>query len=230
MKTYSIFTFIFFITIFSFFNTNIAFWELCKYSWQINECNSANIKWNTKSIDDFVCIVWTKEDVTYQVVLDEEFKKIDKEMDKYIENLEKNKNLYFWKSKKRTYIDWVNDIHKNSAYFTEKYTNVCWEPLIENVISCMPWWKTSIPSAENFFLNKWSLCKRLIEKKMEIYNQIAFSVLMLNKQQINADEKKIYDQWQRRNYDKLLDIMMINLWYIERIWQKTPFFTSKVHK
>jgi hypothetical protein len=46
--------------------------------------------------------------------------------------------------------------------------------------------------------------------------------LMLNKQQIKADDKKIYDQWQRKNYDKLLDLMMINIWYIERIWQKWP--------
>jgi hypothetical protein len=45
---------------------------------------------------------------------------------------------------------------------------------------------------------------------------------MLNKEQIKADDKKIYDQWQRKNYNVLLDIMMINLWYLERIWNKWP--------
>jgi hypothetical protein len=45
---------------------------------------------------------------------------------------------------------------------------------------------------------------------------------MLNKQQIKTDEKKIYDQLGRKNYNLLLDIMMINLSYLERIWKKWP--------
>ena len=233
MKRYNFLIFIPFILILFFININITFWNSCKYESEINECNAANKPDSSiwpKWIDSFVCIVWSEEDVAYQVVLDHEFKEIDKEMDDYIENLEKNKNLYFWKDKKRTYIDWINDIHKNSTYFYDKYKKVCWNNLIEQVISCMPDWKTSEQNAKKFFGQENSLCDILVNRKMEIYDNVAFWVLMLNKEQIKADQKKLYDQWQRNNYDRLLDIMMINLWYIERIWQKTPYFLSKIHK
>jgi len=63
---------------------------------------------------------------------------------------------------------------------------------------------------------------KLVEKKLEIFDDLTFSVLMLNKQQIKKDEKKIYDQWQRRNYNILLWLMRINLWYLERVWKKWP--------
>jgi|GEM_PF-1549894 hypothetical protein len=34
----------------------------------------------------------------------------------------------------------------------------------------------------------------LVEKKLEIFDDVTFAVLMLNKEQIKADDKKIYDQ------------------------------------
>jgi len=34
----------------------------------------------------------------------------------------------------------------------------------------------------------------LVNKKISIFEDVAFGVLMLNKQQIKADEKKTYDQ------------------------------------
>jgi hypothetical protein len=40
-----------------------------------------------------------------------EFKKIDKEMDKYLETLEINKNQYFGTNSSKTYIDAINDIN-----------------------------------------------------------------------------------------------------------------------
>jgi hypothetical protein len=69
--------------------------------------------------------------------------------------------------------------------------------------------KVSITNTKDFF--KIGKCEKLIEKKLEIFNDVAFSVLMLNKRQIRTDEKKTYDQLGRKNYNLLLDIMMINL-------------------
>ena len=57
---------------------------------------------------------------------------------------------------------------------------------------------------------------------MEIFNSVAFNIMQLNKAQVSKDQKKLYDHEQRTKYNKLLDIMMINVWYIERIWQKWP--------
>ena len=85
------------ITIF-FFSINFVFWNSCSYQKEIDKCLDANKNSTTKSIEDFVCIVWSYEKIVYQVVLDGEFKEIDDEMDNYIYDLEKEKNRYFWKS------------------------------------------------------------------------------------------------------------------------------------
>lgn len=216
------------IFIFSLFFTDLTYSEWCKYSWQIDQCNSANENWSVRSIEDFVCIVWSYEEVAYQVVLDMEFKKIDDEMDKYVEDLEKNKNTYFGVSRQKTYIDWINDIHTKRDYFYKEYKDICWITLIKEVSACTDNKDTSNRNAKNYFIE--SDCMLLVNKKLEIFDDITFSVLMQNKQQVKADEKKIYDQWEKRNYNTLLEILMINLWYVERIWQKTPSITSIVHK
>jgi hypothetical protein len=216
------FKFIIWLIIFSLFFSTSVFANWCSYKSQIDQCNTANKNWTTKSIEDFVCITGTNEQVAYQVILDWEFKKLDKQMDKFIEDLEEYKNVYFWRNRQKTYIDWINDIHSKRDYFYKEYKKLCWINIIEQSIACMNDWRTSIQNAKQFFSNKWTPCEELINKKLEIYDDIAFSVLMFNKQQIKEDDKKTYDQWQRRNYNKLIDIMMINLWYLERIWQKWP--------
>ncbi len=200
--------------------SNVNAWS-CEYKWKIDQCIEAQ-NWNTKSIEDFVCITWNKEEITYQVILDMEFKKIDKKMDKYMENLENNKSTYFWVWASKTYIDAVNDIHDIWNQFKADFFELCSDTIITKVLSCSASKKTTIVEWLKYFLYEWSSCKKLAEKKVSIFKDVSFSVLMLNKMQISADDKKLYDQWQRSNYDHLLDIMMINLWYIERIWQKWP--------
>lgn len=201
----------------------------CEYKWKIDQCNSANLIAKEKGIDDFTCITWTPEQVTYQVVLDLEFKKVDEKMDEYIEKLEKNKNIYFWKNRKKTYIEWINDIENKSLEFRKQYDNICENIINKKVSECSSDNKISIKNAKNFFSNEWTPCSDLTNQKLEIFDDITFGILMLNKKQINADEKKLYDQVQRRNYNMLLDIMMINLWYIERIWQKWPSKLANPH-
>lgn len=209
---------IFLIFIFSIFSFDLVYW--CEYKSYIDECVSANKSWTTNSIDDFVCRIWSYEEIAYQVVLDWEFKKLDKEMDKYIEDLEKNKNYYFWKERKKSYIDWINDIETKKKYFRKKYIGICWTTIISKVMSCMKDEKVSTENTKDYF--KITGCEKLVEKKLEIFNDVAFAVFMLNKKQIKTDEKKTYDQIERKNYDLLLDIMMVNLWYLERIWKKWP--------
>ena len=216
----------------------------CEYTWKINECIEANKNMTYKSIEDFVCINWSSENpeqIIYQIVLDGEFKEIDEEMDDFLFNLEENKNTYFWKDAKKTYIDWVNDIFTKKGELEKKYKQKCgiwedWKIIIkaQNIITkvqmCNPWTSnikpfTSIDQAIKFFPDSWTDCSKLVAVKMEIFENVAFNTLALAKQQVLADQKKLYDQWQRKNYDKLLNIMMINLWYLERIWQK---WSSKI--
>ena len=75
MKKYKSLVFIFFWVFINFILFSVAY--SCSYRWLIDECISANKSLTTKSIEDFVCIVWTQEEVTYQVIIDQEFKVLD---------------------------------------------------------------------------------------------------------------------------------------------------------
>lgn len=218
MKIQKSLIFLSFVIIFGIFSADITYW--CEYKSMIDECMDANKAWVNKSIDDFVCRVWNYEEIAYQVVLDQEFIVLDDEMDLYIENLENNKSYYFWINRKKTFIDWINDIETKRKYFKDWYLTLCWETIISKVMSCMEDEKVSTSNTKNFFKTSW--CEQLVNKKLDIFSDVTFAVLMLNKEQVNSDQKKIYDQLERRNYDMVLDIMMINLWYLERIWKKWP--------
>ncbi len=215
-----IYKFIIFLSVVWLFCINNSYAEWCKYSSEITECKEANTNWTVKSIEDFVCITGTSEKIAYQIILDKEFSEVDKEMDEFIEILDKNKNTYFWVDRQKTYIDGINDIHAAKDYFYNAYKNLCWINIVNELTACTETGNTSIRNASNYF-KEWD-CMLLVEKKLEIFDDVTFAVLMLNKEQIKADDKKIYDQWQRKNYNVLLDIMMINLWYLERIWNKWP--------
>ncbi|MDD2871249.1 MAG: hypothetical protein PHS49_04625 [Candidatus Gracilibacteria bacterium] len=211
--------FIFFL-IFIHFITNSVSAEGCTYKGQIEQCIQANESGTTRSIEDFVCIVGTPEEVTYQVILDSLFKKLDDEMDLFIENLESNKNTYFGIARQKTFIDGLNEIDVKKEYFQKEYADICGKTIIQEAISCNEQSETSNKNAKNYFVD--TDCMRLVDKKLEIFDEVSFNILMLNKKQIKADEKKTYVQGQRKNYDMLIDIMNVNLSYIERIWQKWP--------
>lgn len=211
-----LYTFFVFILGLWLFNSTYA----CEYLSEIEECVSANKNWSNESIQDYVCRVWNYEEIAYQVVLDMEFKPVDEEMDKYIQDLEDNKNYYFWSSRKKNFIEWLNDVETKSKYFQAKYLDLCWTTIISKVIDCMEDKKVWIKNIQDYF--KTTTCRDLVDKKIEIFNDVTAWILMLNKKQVLADEKKLYDQWARNNYNKLLELMMVNLWYIERILAKWP--------
>jgi hypothetical protein len=80
----------------------------------------------------------------------------------------------------------------------------------------------SISQAKEYLEGSSGDCEKLTKVKIEIFNSVAFNVLQLNKSQVSRDQKKLYEQEQRTKYSKLSDLMMINLSYLERIWQKWP--------
>ncbi len=221
MKIKRLFKFFIILLLASLFFVNIANW--CKYKWEIEECMDANMNWMNKSIEDYVCRVWSQEEIIYQIILDKEFKKVDDEMDEYLEKLETNKNYYFWVAKKKNFLEWINDLTDKKKYFREKYLDLCWWIINEEAMKCAEDEKISNDNIKDYF--KITTCKSLVVVKTDIFYEVATSILLLNKEQVASDDKKTYDQWQRRNYNLVLDIMMINLWYIERIWQK---WTSKL--
>lgn len=235
-KFFLIFFFIFFHLIFQVDASN------CKFIWKINECNSALKsyiwrdnsfieKWTSiRSIEDFICLQDTPENRVFQIALDENFRKIDDEMDKYLDSLTNSKNFYFWKEAQFSYFDWINHIWEKSRYFKNLYNAACVQSIvdaascIENDLYTVPEERPSISvESAKQYLN-WSSwdCYNLANVKVEIFNNVAFNVLQLNKVQVFRDQKKLYEQEQRTKYSKLSDLMMINLSYLERIWMKWP--------
>lgn len=206
--------------------------DLCQYKSEFKECIEANKSWSTRSIDDFICLESPNYfEIMSQIILDKEFKKLDKQTSEFFKNLEENKNYYFWKDAKEPFTNAI-DLLENKFWiyweYWEKYINSCkplWEDsILSKTIDCF-WW--AVPTIEwmPYFLQQ-STCKNFVMTKLEINKQIWLDVLKLNKSQIKKDEDKTYMQKERDKYDKLLEIIMVNVWYLERIWKKWPSKTK----
>lgn len=206
--------------------------DLCQYKSEFEQCLDANKDWSTRTIEDFVCLASNNHfEVMAQIILDKEFKKIDKEVDEYFQNLEDNKSYYFGKNSKEPFTNAIDLIEsKFDIYgdFWMKYAWVCWATstqwVLQKTLNCF-WWKMPSDESTRFFLSDTS-CKNLIQTKLEVNKQVAYDVLKLNKHQIKKDEDKLYMQNERNKYDKLLEIIMVNVGYLERIWKKWPSKTK----
>lgn len=203
----------------------------CSYKWEFNQCKQANKNYIPRSIEDFVCISSTNnEAIMAQIILDIEFRKIDKEVENYLQNLEDDKDKYFWKNQDKNYLNAIDDIENYfSIYwkYWKKYIDLCTpindNSIVKQTLDCF-WWEVSNIWVEKFFAEQ--TCRKLILTKLKINKQVAYDILKLNKHQVRNDEKKLFAQNERSKYDKLLDIIMINIWYIERIWKKWPSKTK----
>lgn len=212
---------------------NLAFWASgeieildCKYSEKIKQCLSSQDSYRT--IENFVCIKWSTESIAYQIVLDDKFKEIDEEAEAYLAALEDAKDYYFWPNKKEDYTNAVNEIESffwEKSYFANKYKNLCWWEILAETIDCL-WWKSLNIKAKDFLTREWWDCVNLYITKLSFYKDVAYNILKLNKQQVLKDNHKLFTQQQRTKYDNLLDIIRINIWYIERIWKKWPSKTE----
>lgn len=203
--------------------------EDCKYKWKYETCVKAQSSWFSwpRTIDDFVCISSrNNEKIMSQIILDEKFKEIDKEVDAYLSFLEKNKDYYFWEKAQENFLKAIDDIESRFSsdwIYAKKYLKYC-DPteeksILTETIWCF-WWAISVSTWKDFFLQ--TDCQKLVETKLSISKQVAFDLLKINKEQIKKDSSKKFMQKQRTKYDKLLEIIMINISYIERIWKKTP--------
>lgn len=209
---------------------------VCEYSGNIDECVEANKSWSPLAIEDYICIQdKSTERIAYQIVLDKKFSLVDEEIEDYLTNLEKDKDYYFWKAAISDFLEAINDIWKKlwkNWYYWEKYKNYCtvWkangqtndESIQAEVFTCL-WWTVSIANAKDFFRE--SDCMWLAELKLELYEDVAHDILTLNKHYVRQDEKKLFIQTERWKYDEIVELFMINIWYVEKIWRKWPSVT-----
>ncbi len=221
-----------------FFLPNFVFWACSKYSAKISECNNAlkDFIWrdkafikpwaSIKSIEDFPCLQAPYEERVAQIIMDENFKKVNKNVEDELKNMYKSKDFYFWKDAKYTYIDWLRYIFSKSNEFLDSYNSACENSILE-LQSCFnnnP--SISVDLAGKFLVWSNRDCYALAKTKTRIFWDIAYNSLLLNKRQISKDQKKLYQQWQRTKYDGVLDLLIINLSYIEKIWKAWPSKTK----
>lgn len=230
---------LFFILFFVIFTSSTSASE-CKYLNKFYQCDAAiksfiwksNSKliwvWGSlKDFTDFPCIQDSEEARIFQIAVDENFKEIDKEMDEYLKNLFESKNYYFWKEKNNNYIEWIEHIFLKKDEFQEKYNEACRISFMEtadctkNLAHKDPKEQASISVVWaldfiNWQKNSWS-CFSLAWVKSNIFLEVAYNWLLLNRQQVSKDMQKQYVQTQRENYWKVLEAMRLNQSYIERI-------------
>ena len=128
------------------FHTSYGAENTCSYTENVNTCMNSDSK---RSLD-FMCIDGSREEVLYQIILDEEFTKIDDTIDKYLTTLEEDKWKYFWKDKTANFIDGINEIERSFAVYGDyrkEYDKVCWLNIVKEVQTCQ-WWSASTDIAE----------------------------------------------------------------------------------
>jgi len=204
----------------------------CSYAWEIQTCMEANKNWNRRSIENPICINSKNiVEIAGQIILDKEFKTQDKKIENYISMLEENKDYYFWKNSSENFLKAIDDIEAKFSLtweYWKAYLDLC-NPskpnsILTQTINCFSG-EIANKEAKKYFLEDTS-CVALAMTKLEIYKQVTYDILKLNKNQVKKDEIKKYTQSQRTKYDKLLDIIMINIWYMERLWKKWPSKTK----
>lgn len=225
---------ILFIYLFLFHFTYAEDWILdtCSVTSELTQCIESNKNWDPRNIQDFVCLSSNNSyEILLQIILDKEFKKIDKDVETYLAKLEDNKNEFFWPESTKSLLEWIDEIEsKFSLYdegsFWKRYMENCWIWLIAKASECF----SSIPSihVEKYFQE--STCKALVITKLEVFKGVSYDILKLNKWQVAKDEKKKNTQKRRTKYDKLLEIISMNIWYLDRIWKKWPSTTKNPHK
>lgn len=206
--------------------------DTCEYKWEFDQCTQANKDWTPRSIEDFVCISSSnKYEIMPQIVLDKEFKKIDKDVEKYLKRLEDNKSEFFWQEAQKSLVEGIDEVEAKFGIYTDdgfwkKYMELCWTWIVAKTVDCF-WW---VPNIDIEWYFKEETCKSLVLTKLEVFKAVSYDILKLNKGQVDKDEKKKNVQKRREKYDKLLEIIMVNVWYMERIWKKWPSKTKNPHK
>jgi len=227
-----IFTLLLVLLFWSIFIFHFSYWENSA-SWKLEKCIKANKNWTTRTLSEaewFICIESTSTgEIISQIIFDEEFSKIDDEIDKYLINLEEDKDKYFWPDADSNYIVASDEIEKKFSVYWEywnEYKEICWTNIIWKIMEYQEW-ELWIINASNFFEE--TVCMQMANLKLYIYRQVAYDILMLNKLSVREDSAKEHMQLERAAYDTLLNDMMINAWYMERISKKWPSVTQNTY-
>ena len=221
---------IFIFLLFSFnFTYSYSVLDTCSYKDDLDRCIKENNGWSPRTIEDFICIDSSNSyEILPQIILSREFSKIDNEVESYMQKFEDNKSEFFWQNATKSLIEAIDEIEDKFSTskdnsFWKKYMEICSaDGVILKATECF--WSVPNISITDYFNTE--TCKTLVWTKLEIYKAVLYNILKLNKHQVRNDENKKNTQKRRSSYSKLLDIININIWYMERIWKKWPSKTK----
>lgn len=190
---------------------------ICEYVWKFEECKVANQNGSSRSIEDFICISSNKdEEILDQIILDVEFKKIDDQVENFLDKL--------WQDKEAPATDSntvIDDIAKNllpEGIFYRQYKTLCNGWLLAKRAECT--WKIPNITAGNRLENtsQDSACMSLVKNKLNIYSQVAYDTMKINKSDVREDRLQEWVvQELRTKYDALIDLMGAIIWNIGRL-------------
>lgn len=189
----------------------------CEYVWKFNQCKVANQNGASRTIEDFVCISSNKdEDILDQIILDIEFRKIDDEIEGFLDSLDQDKEASATDSNTV-----INDIATNLLpewIYYRQFKSLCNWWLLAKRAECT--WSIPNITAGNRLANPWweSDCMALVENKLNIYSQVAYDIIKINKSDVREDRLQEWVvQKIRTKYDELIDIMTTIIWNIWRL-------------
>jgi len=152
----------------------------CEYAWKFNQCKIANQNGSSRSIKDFVCISSSKdEEILDQIILDVEFGKIDDKLEAFLDKLENDKEASATDS--NTVIDDITTNLSQEGIFYRQYKSLCNGWLLAKRSECA--WKipNTVAALKLDPLNADTACMNLVKNKLNIYSQVAYDTMKINK-------------------------------------------------
>lgn len=179
------------------------------------------------SIDKYICPEWTMnvQDVAYQVILDLEFQKVDKDVKTRLTELStptyKGKNpVEIWD----TISKWF-DIVGTKDDFYARYTNVCNGLVVMKASLELPYLYTYWDIKNVIAWN--NDCTKLAFRKLLAYRDAAWLISERNIVQNYKSDKKVFLDTVKDKYTDLLMKFTIYLWQLARITDKWNVKTGK---
>ncbi len=198
----------------------------CEYSGKFQQCMIANQNGTTRSIENFSCLQSTNAgEILDQIILDVKFREIQEKQLDFIKKLKKDKEASV-KDTNRI----IDDITKNFAVqwvYYKEYKALCDSWILAERLSCTG----KISNTDVWRRIRWSdlnkACMSLAKTQLDIYTQVAYDTVKLNKSAVHQDNKQKYEQEQRTKYDKLLSLMFEiigHMWRLARgVTHWTPY-------
>ena len=205
-----------------------VFWDegvnTCEYQDELNECVIANKNGSTRSIIDFTCLQSSSSDeILDQIILDLKFREIDDKIETFLSAIDADK-LAVMITPNRVIDDISKTLTKEWVYYKE-YKAVCNGWVLVERAKCNDVPIISVGKRiKNSNLE--TGCMALVDNKLDIYTQVAYDRLKLNKAQVLQDQyKKDIVQVMRTKFDDLITVMTDVIGFMWRLARGVTHWT-----